>query len=99
MKDADDKFYDRADEHIHLSNSQITEEVGSGKVSASFMYSVARFNAWLTACGFENSQDMQDMRDENIEYFMKQYRVMLEENFDDYITNFNSYMEIPSETS
>jgi hypothetical protein len=28
-------FFDRADAHIHLSNSQITVEIGPGKVSAS----------------------------------------------------------------
>jgi len=99
MKETDDKFYDRADEHIHLSNSQISDEVGAGKVSASFLYSVARFNAWLSACGFENAGDMKDLRDDNIEYFVEQYRKMLEENFDDYINNFSSYMEISDETS
>jgi len=39
MLDADDNFYSRADEHINLSNSQITDEYGKGEVSASFMYS------------------------------------------------------------
>ena len=99
MKEVDDKFYDRADEHIHLSNSQISDEVGRGKVSASFMYSVARFNAWLTACGFENAKDMNDFRDDNVKYFVDQYQTMLEENFDDYIDNFNSYMEISDKSS
>ena len=41
MNDVDDKFYERADAHIHLSNEQITEEAGRGKVSASTMYSTA----------------------------------------------------------
>ncbi|MDQ1310125.1 MAG: hypothetical protein QG601_1395, partial [Pseudomonadota bacterium] len=43
MPDAvDDDFYKRADAHIHLANAQLGE-VGRGKVSASFMYAVARF--------------------------------------------------------
>lgn len=90
-EDKDDKFYERADAHIHLSNDQIGD-VTSGKVSASMMYATARFNAWLSACGFSDAKAMQDLRDENIEYFVDQYRKMLIENIDDYIDNFDSYM-------
>ena len=51
MADVDDEFWDRADAHIHLSNSQITDAIGAGKVSASHMYSFARFAAWLSLHG------------------------------------------------
>lgn len=95
MQKVDNGFYERADAHIHLANDQINEEVGRGKVSASFMYSVARFNAWVSACGFHNSEQMSQAKEETIEYFVNEYREMLEENLDDYISNFNSYMEIP----
>lgn len=94
MQEVDDEFYDRADAHIHLSNDQITEKIGRGKVSASFMYAVARFNAWVSACGWTNSKEMEEAKEETIEYFVTQYRKMLEENLDDYISNFESYMEI-----
>ncbi len=89
----DSGFYDRADAHIHLSNDQITEEVGRGKVSASMMYSTARFNAWVSANGFDNGQDMEAAKQETIEYFVTQYRAMLEENLADYIANFEPYMK------
>lgn len=88
MQEVDDEFYERADEHINLSNSQVSESIGRGKVSASFMYSVARFNAWISACGWSNSQEMAESKKETIEYFVNEYRKMLEENFDDYIDNF-----------
>ncbi len=94
MQDVDDEFYDRADAHIHLANDQISEEIGRGKVSASFMYSVARFNAWVSACGWHSSKEMSEARKEAIEYFVNEYRKMLEENMDDYISNFESYMRI-----
>ena len=90
MKKTDDKFYDRADEHIHLSNDQL-EETGAGKVSASMMYATSRFNAWLTASGFDSMEDMLEKRDENIDYFVAEFRKMLEENMDDYIENFKKY--------
>lgn len=92
MADVDDKFYDRADEHIHLANKQCAD-IGRGKVSASFLYAVARFNAWVSACGFTNVEDMKNEKEKTIEYFVTQYRAMLDENLDDYIKNFKKYMQ------
>ena len=74
MSDVDDEFYSRADEHINLSNSQITETVTLGKVIASNMYGVARFNAWVSACGWNSVSEMQDAKEETLEYFVAEYR-------------------------
>ncbi len=90
--DTDDNFYDRADAHIHLSNAQ-TKEAGRGKVSASMMYATARFNAWISACGFSSGKQMKEEREATIEYFVDQYRRMFEENFDDYAKHFAKYMK------
>jgi hypothetical protein len=90
----DEAFYKRADAHIHLANAQLAE-IGRGKVSASFMYAVARFNAWISACGFESADEMQASRDEAVEYFVNEYRQMLSQNLDDYIANFESYLRPP----
>ena len=97
MQEVDDEFYERADAHIHLSNSQITEKIGAGKVSASFMYSVTRFNAWVSACGWHSGKEMAEAKEETIEYFVTEYKKMLEENMDDYISNFEKYMKINEE--
>ncbi|MEH6626727.1 MAG: DUF3144 domain-containing protein [Motiliproteus sp.] len=92
MKDVDEGFYKRADAHIFLANEQITPEVARGKVSASSMFAVARFNAWISACGFDNAEDLQNSKEKMIEYFVKEYRQMLEENLDDYIANFDAHL-------
>ena len=92
-KDIDDKFYERADAHIHLSNEQIAD-VGRGKTSASMMYAAARFNAWVSACRFSRTDELAAAREEEIEFFVDQYRGMLEENFDDYVENFSKYMKV-----
>ncbi len=92
MQEVDDEFYERADAHIHLSNDQINEKATLGKVSASNMYATARFNSWVSACGFNNAEEMESAKQETLDYFVAQYRKMLEENLDDYIENFNSYM-------
>ncbi|MDH5535343.1 MAG: DUF3144 domain-containing protein [Betaproteobacteria bacterium] len=88
----DPKFFDRADAHIHLSNEQM-DDISRGKVSASMMYATARFNAWVSACGFESSNDMAKAKAETIEYFAAEYRKMLEENLNDYVKSFDDYMK------
>ena len=96
MAEIDDKFFDRADAHIHLSNDQC-REIGSGKVSASMLYAAARFNAWISAARCGRAKILQASRDETIEYFVAEYRKMLEENLDDYIKNFDDYMATDDE--
>lgn len=92
MSEIDNKFYDRADEHIQLSNKQLSE-ASMGKVSASMMYGLARFNSWLTACGWTNADELKRAKDETIKYFVTEYEKMLNENLDDYISNFDDYMK------
>jgi len=87
----DDQFFKRADAHIDVANAQL-KDTSRGKVSASMMYATARFNAWVTACTAESDDDLRSHREESIEYFIAQYRKMLEENLDDYIANFAKYM-------
>lgn len=94
--DPDDKFFIRADAHIHLSNEQL-KEIEHGRVSASMMFALARFNAWVNASGFQSAEQMEVKKSEAIEYFTNEYRKMLEENLDDYIANFNQYMGIDNE--
>jgi len=41
----------------------------------------------------ENAQDMAASKQETLEYFVNEYRKMLEENLDDYIEHFDKYMK------
>lgn len=93
-KGVDDRFYDRADSLINLANEHCSS-IARGKVSASFLFAASRFNAWVSACGFESEDAMRAKRGETVEYFLAQYKAMLEENLDDYIANFKSYMQPP----
>lgn len=92
MTDVDEHFFERADEHIHLSNRQMAN-ISMGKVSASMMYSTARFNSWVSACGCDNAQEMTQAKQEMITYFVTEYEKMLIENLEDYIANFDKYMK------
>jgi hypothetical protein len=91
VSQTDDQYYERADAHIDLANAQLAD-VSRGKVSSSFMYAVARFNAWVTACKADSADDLRAGKEESIEYFVGQYRAMLNENLDDYIEHFEKYM-------
>ncbi len=92
MQNIDSKFFDRADAHINLSNEQIDKKINAGKVSASMMYATARFNAWLSSMGWSSSEELALSKKETIEFFVNEYTEMLEENFDDYIDNFDKYL-------
>lgn len=94
MQKVDDEFYERADAHISLSNDQITKKNGRGKVSASFMYGVARFNSYVTAASCNSQKEFSKGKGEAIEYFVSEYRKMLIENMEDHEENFNEYMGI-----
>lgn len=59
------------------------------------MYATARFNSWVTACGWGGGEEMAAAKEEAIEYFVGEYRKMLEENMDDYVHNFQAYMGRP----
>jgi len=89
----DPKFYDRADAHINLSND-LSKDINPGKVSASMIYATARFNAYVSWIGFDQAADMAQAREETVKYFVEQYQIMLEENLDDYIRNFDQYKAI-----
>ena len=42
---------------MNVANEPCSRE-GRGKVIASFIYATARFNAWVSASGFESADEM-----------------------------------------
>lgn len=94
----DKEFFERADAYIDVANQQATQ-VNRGKVSASMMFATARFNAWVSASGTESGEDLAAVKQEALDYFLEEYRKMLEENLDEYIEHFDKYMGSGSATS
>lgn len=92
MSDTDKAFFQRASELIELANKQNQNtEVQTGEVSASFMYALARYNAWFGSTGFAIKEQMQSKKQEMMDYYMERYKEMLEGSMDDYIENFDHY--------
>ncbi|GGY83605.1 hypothetical protein GCM10011613_30630 [Cellvibrio zantedeschiae] len=90
-EDTDEKFYNRADAHINLANEQLAE-AARGKVSGSLMFAAARYNAWISATDLQSSKELQNRRDGLVEFFLNQYKSMLEHNLDNYIANYDDYV-------
>lgn len=88
---SDDTFYERADAVINLANSQVKGEITPGDVSASAMYAVARYNAFISAADFSTVAAYKAEREEIVRYFVEEYRKMLEEHIDDHTENFSQY--------
>ncbi|MFT5662047.1 MAG: hypothetical protein ACI9TV_002695 [Sulfurimonas sp.] len=89
MSEDNNGFLKRADAHIALANEQLSNEVTQGEASASFTYGAARFNAWMAASSVESAQDLLKDKDEIVEYFLKEYKLALEEHLSHHIENFN----------
>ena len=92
MQNVDDEFYERADEFINLANEKINPAIGRGKVSASFMYGMARFCSYVSATNCDSKEEFISEKNGAIEYFQDQFRKVLEENYDDYIEHYEKYM-------
>jgi len=89
--DKDKEFYAMADEYIALANKQ-SKNVNQGKVSATFLYAAARFNTFLVASGAASAEDFASKKENVFDYFMTEYKKMLEEHFADYQANFDRYL-------
>lgn len=93
MSEKDNNFLDRADAFIHLANSQMEKGVAAGEVSPSFMYGLARYSAWFSASGWTNAKDMTESKAETVDFFVNEFRRMLELNMEDYIQSFDNYVQ------
>ncbi len=88
----DANFYKRADAIIALTNSHINEQTPPADATNSLMFASSRFNAWIAAMGFKNAEEMQASKEEIISFFTMQYTYMLEENFNNYVENFDQFI-------
>ena len=89
--DKDKEFYEMADAHITVANEQ-AKRINPGKVSATILYSAARFNTFLVASNSDSYDELASRKEEACKYLMAEYQKMLDEHFADYIENFDKYL-------
>ena len=92
MKDDNEikEFWDKADTFINLAN-EIAQVSGDGKTSASFLYAVARYNVFVSSSKTKDKEELIALKDSFTEYMLDQYKKNMEESFNDYIENYESY--------
>ncbi|HVJ36366.1 MAG TPA: DUF3144 domain-containing protein [Stenotrophomonas sp.] len=90
--DTDPHYYDRADALIELANAQLA---GAARepIEDSFMYALARFNAWSSACGEGSAERMAAARAQTVAACVEHYRHLLEASLEDYIAHYDAYMK------
>lgn len=72
-----------ADSFISVAN-QHAEQQNKFMVSSAFLYGSARFSAFVTAVQAQELETYEAEREEAVEYFVSEFRRMLNENLDDY---------------
>jgi len=87
----DKAFIDMADAFIALAN-QYGIDCDKGKVSAAFLYAVARFNTFIVASSASDANKLESYENNATSYFVDEYKKMLREHFDDYKQNFDDYI-------
>ena len=90
--DKDKEFYTMADAHITVANEQ-AKRINPGKVSATILYSAARFNIFLVASNSDSADELASRKEEACKYLMAEYQKMLDEHFADYIEHFDKYLQ------
>ena len=67
-EDTDALFYERADALIHSANEQLNG-MSKNRVSASFLFAAARFQAWLVGSTFKNRHEWQTAAPQALDFF------------------------------
>jgi len=99
-QERDETFYKRADEHIALANKHINNEhIKPVDANDSLLYAASRFNTWIVAASFNNSEDFKNDKENAIAYFTDAFKSMLEEHYDDYAKNYDTYMGVEENKS
>jgi hypothetical protein len=88
----DEKFYERVDTMIALANGYVKTNTHPAFTNNSFMFASARFNAWVAAVGYTNAEEMRKEKDDLLNFFVNQYKLMLQENLENYIENYDDFM-------
>ena len=83
-------FFKRADDVIAVANEHLKTS-RSERVAASTAFGAARFAVWAVCTTTTQQAEVAQRREQFLENFVKGYRQMLIDNFDDHEKNFDTY--------
>lgn len=84
-------FFEQADEFIKLANEFCRKDKRE-QVSASMLFATTRFNTWVAANNFKDGEEMRAAKEQVMQYLMQQFQMMLEDHFDEYCDQFDTYL-------
>lgn len=84
MSEKTNEFLQRADAQIAIANQQLEQGLTLGEVSASYLYGSVRFSTYMACTSFDTAENMLAEKDEIIDYFMKEYKLALEEHLNNH---------------
>lgn len=85
-------LFQRADAHIKVCNEQLKASTPE-RVSDAAVYGAAHFKAWSLTIRSPSQQAMIDNREAAIADAVEQYKRMFEQNYDQYVKNFDDVRE------
>jgi len=86
----DKQFWELADSFIQLANTHLNEAKPS-KVSASALFAVSRFNAFVITASAASKEQLIAEKEAAIAYFLEQYETMLRENLDEHLARYDQH--------
>ena len=94
QQEADLKFIKMADFFIDQANQQC-EGADHQLVNASMLYATARFSAFITASMSEDKESYEAGIDQAIEFYMDEFKKMLQEHMQQYKVVFDKKPQYP----
>ncbi len=88
----DPGFAERYNAALNLLNQQaISTGLPVGHIATSGAFAVARFSVWSMTGAAKSAEDLEKHRQPVIDAFLRTYREMLDEHYDDFVRNFDGY--------
>ena len=87
----DDEFWELADTFIESADNLCELSHDAGNVSAALLFAASRFSAFVVASSANDSTDLSAKQEEATDYFVDQFRLMMTENLNDFLQNFDEF--------
>lgn len=92
-QDKNQQIFDLVDALVERVNQATDDSLTPGDAHQALMFAAARYGAFIVADSSETKADFQQDKLDSRNFYMDQFRQLLNENLDDYLHNFNDYLE------
>ena len=86
------QIYDLVDAMVELANQATDKSLEPGEAHQAMMFAAARYGAFIVAASSESKEDFEQDKLDARNFYMDQFRQLLNENFDDYLANYKTYL-------